>query len=279
MGDAAGGRERLRGTENRTLASRPLAALHVSDSEGEVLERWTRRQKSANALATRARIVIKSSQGQSNKEVAAQLGLSQPTVGKWRARYVARGLGGFLDEPLPGALQQLPRAGEAEQEEARVLRHEPEPLRHPVGAEGTVRARPAPRADARRARGRPRPRRRAGPRRARPGRAPRPPPRSRPRGPPRAPARSGAHAPARAAKARGRLPSAPGSGPPSGRRGAWGRSVRCSLHRPGAPLARPAGAHSPPSPATPQAPPYPRPPCRSPARASWSPRSPAARRS
>ena len=82
---------------------RPLAALHVSDSEREVLERWTRRQKSANALATRARIVLKSSQGQSNKEIAAQLGLSQPTVGKWRARYVARGPDGLLDEPRPGA--------------------------------------------------------------------------------------------------------------------------------------------------------------------------------
>ena len=82
---------------------RPLAVLHVSDSEREVLERWTRLQKSANALATRARIVLKSSQGQSNKEIAAQLGLSQPTVGKWRARYVARGLDGLLDEPRPGA--------------------------------------------------------------------------------------------------------------------------------------------------------------------------------
>ena len=82
---------------------RSLAALHVSDSEREVLERWTRRQKSANVLATRARIVLGSSQGQSNKEVAAQLGLSQPTVGKWRARYVARGLDGLLDEPRPGA--------------------------------------------------------------------------------------------------------------------------------------------------------------------------------
>ena len=82
---------------------RPLAVLHVSDSEREVLERWTRRQKSANALATRARIVLKSSQGQSNKEIAAQLSLSQPTVGKWRARYVARGLDGLLDEPRPGA--------------------------------------------------------------------------------------------------------------------------------------------------------------------------------
>lgn len=82
---------------------RPLAALHVSDSDREVLERWTRRQKSANALATRARIVLKSAAGQSNTEIAAQLGLSKPTVGKWRMRYISGGLDGLLDEPRPGA--------------------------------------------------------------------------------------------------------------------------------------------------------------------------------
>lgn len=82
---------------------RPLAALHVTDSDREELERWTRRQKSANALATRARIVLKSASGQSNTEIATQLGLTQHTVGKWRARYIASGLDGLLDEPRPGA--------------------------------------------------------------------------------------------------------------------------------------------------------------------------------
>lgn len=82
---------------------RPLAALHVSDMDRGVLERWTRRQKSANALATRARIVLKSAAGHSNTEIAAQLGLSKPTVGKWRSRYISSGLDGLLDEPRPGA--------------------------------------------------------------------------------------------------------------------------------------------------------------------------------
>lgn len=82
---------------------RPLAALHVTDSDREVLERWTRRQKSANALAVRARIVLASARGESNTDIAVRLGLSKPTVGKWRARYVASGLDGLLDEPRPGA--------------------------------------------------------------------------------------------------------------------------------------------------------------------------------
>jgi len=82
---------------------RPLAPLQLPNADREVLERWTRRQKSANALATRARIVLRSAQGESNTDIAARLGLSKPTVGKWRARYVADGLEGLLDEPRPGA--------------------------------------------------------------------------------------------------------------------------------------------------------------------------------
>jgi transposase len=81
---------------------RPLAPLHLPDADREVLERWTRRQKTANALATRARIVIASARGESNTDIAARLGLSKPTVGKWRARYLERGLDGLLDEPRPG---------------------------------------------------------------------------------------------------------------------------------------------------------------------------------
>lgn len=82
---------------------RPLASLELSEADREVLERWTRRQKSANALALRARIVLASARGRSNTEIAAQLGLCKPTVGKWRARFVAKGLDGLLDEPRPGA--------------------------------------------------------------------------------------------------------------------------------------------------------------------------------
>jgi transposase len=82
---------------------RPLAPLQLPDADREVLERWTRRQKSANALAVRARIVLASARGHSNTDIATQLRLSKPTVGKWRARYVAGGVDGLLDEPRPGA--------------------------------------------------------------------------------------------------------------------------------------------------------------------------------
>lgn len=82
---------------------RRLAPMTVPGSDRELLARWTRRQTSANALATRARIVLASASGESNDRIAARLKLTPQTVGKWRARYVARGIDGLLDEPRPGA--------------------------------------------------------------------------------------------------------------------------------------------------------------------------------
>jgi transposase len=82
---------------------RPLAPLSLSEPDREVLERWTRRQTSANALAMRARIVLGSATGESNREIGVRLRVTPQTVGKWRARYVKTGIDGLLDEPRPGA--------------------------------------------------------------------------------------------------------------------------------------------------------------------------------
>jgi transposase len=85
---------------------RPKPVLIPTPEEQETLERWTRRPKSAQALAQRARIVLVCAQGKSNTAVAAELGWGAHTVGKWRGRFVARRLDGLLDEPRPGAPRQ-----------------------------------------------------------------------------------------------------------------------------------------------------------------------------
>jgi transposase len=50
----------------------------------------------------RARIVLWCADGLSNKEVAARERVSQPTVGKWRQRFVDLRLDGLCDDPRPG---------------------------------------------------------------------------------------------------------------------------------------------------------------------------------
>ena len=78
------------------------AEVVLSDEEREVLERWARRPKSAQALAFRCRIVLAAADGQSSKEIAARLGCSTQTVGRWRGRFARRGVDGLHDEPRPG---------------------------------------------------------------------------------------------------------------------------------------------------------------------------------
>lgn len=82
---------------------RPKAPLTVSPQELETLRRWARRPKTAQALALRARMVLRCAEGIDNKAVAAELGVTGQTVGKWRSRFVERHLDGLLDEPRPGA--------------------------------------------------------------------------------------------------------------------------------------------------------------------------------
>src|SRR5438094_8024078 len=83
------------------------AEVVLSDEEREVLERWARRPKSAQALALRCRIVLAAADGESSKEIAGRLGCNRSTVGRWRGRFAERGLDGRHDEPGPGRRRSI----------------------------------------------------------------------------------------------------------------------------------------------------------------------------
>ena len=76
--------------------------ITLSDDERSVLESWTSRRKTAQALALRARIVLAAAGQLTNAEIAELEGVSRPTVTKWRNRFAARRLEGLMDEPRPG---------------------------------------------------------------------------------------------------------------------------------------------------------------------------------
>jgi transposase len=50
----------------------------------------------------RSKIILRCADGSDNQTVAAQLGCSTATVGKWRRRFVEKRLDGLTDEPRPG---------------------------------------------------------------------------------------------------------------------------------------------------------------------------------
>src|SRR4029453_7712662 len=81
---------------------RPKALLVLTDEERQTLQRWARRAKTAQALALRAKIVLACAEGQSNQQVAEQLGIWPQTVSKWRGRFVRQRLEGLSDEDRPG---------------------------------------------------------------------------------------------------------------------------------------------------------------------------------
>ena len=86
---------------------RPKADLVVNADDRAQLEAWTRRHTTAQALALRARIVLTCAEGRDNGRVAKRLGVTRQTAGRWRQRFIERGVDGLLDEPRPGAPRKI----------------------------------------------------------------------------------------------------------------------------------------------------------------------------
>jgi len=86
---------------------RPIAPLSLAEGQRKQLISWSRRRKTAQALAMRARIVLWAAEGMSNTAIAQHLPATLQTVGKWRRRFLENGIDGLLDEPRPGTSRKL----------------------------------------------------------------------------------------------------------------------------------------------------------------------------
>ena len=89
------------------MRGRPLVPLTLEGTDRETLERWVRRPKTAQALAMRARIVLRAAEGARSDQIADEVGVTPQTVGKWRRNFMREGLDGLLDQPRPGAPRKI----------------------------------------------------------------------------------------------------------------------------------------------------------------------------
>ena len=86
---------------------RRAVAVDLQSGDRPVLESWAQRRNTAQALAMRARIVLRAAAGVSATATALEMKVCLQTVGKWRKRYAERGVDGLLDEPRPGQPRKI----------------------------------------------------------------------------------------------------------------------------------------------------------------------------
>src|SRR5712664_877576 len=85
--------------------------LVVGEQDRAILSTWTRSSSVRAGLSLRARIVLAAGDGQGTTAIASRLGVSRPTVIKWRDRYVAEGIDGLTDAPRSGRPKIVDHAG------------------------------------------------------------------------------------------------------------------------------------------------------------------------
>lgn len=82
---------------------RRAVEIELTEEERATLLKWSRGKRTQARVVVRAKIVLAAADGKLNKQIAEELGVSQPTVGKWRNR--------FSGQRLPGIEKDLPRGG------------------------------------------------------------------------------------------------------------------------------------------------------------------------
>src|SRR5712671_5719740 len=105
---------------NACLQAEMRASMEIVASQG-----WASRRKTAQGLAQRARIVLMCADGKTNVAVAAELGITRETAGKWRNRFVRQRFAGLSDEPRPGVPRTITDA-QIEEVVVRTLEEVPE---------------------------------------------------------------------------------------------------------------------------------------------------------
>ena len=81
--------------------------LVIGEQDRATLESWARSRSIRASYVERARIVLAVADGRGTSGTAREVGVSRPTVIKWRDRFRAHGLEGLEDEPRSGRPKRI----------------------------------------------------------------------------------------------------------------------------------------------------------------------------
>ena len=84
------------------MVGRVADGVMLDEDERRFLEGQVRRHKAPRSPSDRCRMILLCADGLPGKEAAAQLGVHEHTVGKWRRRFVKDRIEGLTDEYRPG---------------------------------------------------------------------------------------------------------------------------------------------------------------------------------
>lgn len=85
-----------------SATGRPTEPLVLSKEERDYLELQVHQHAVTRSMAERCQIVLRCADGMTSKSVAAELGVHENTVGKWRRRFLRSRIEGLFDEERPG---------------------------------------------------------------------------------------------------------------------------------------------------------------------------------
>jgi len=92
---------------------RVACSIELSQSEREILTKWSRGRCTQARLQQRAQMVLLAAGGLGNKQIAQRLAIDERTVGLWRRRYRSKG--------VEGIVRDAPRGGRRPKERTRLI--------------------------------------------------------------------------------------------------------------------------------------------------------------
>ena len=113
---------------------RPKQPIILSKAEEEQLKSISRSRSFSHGLVTRAKIIIMSAEGTSNKDIARKLDYSPQSVSLWRRRFLEQGISGLHDQLRPGRPRSISdeQVAELVRKTLQTKPRGPHPLDHPL---------------------------------------------------------------------------------------------------------------------------------------------------